>query len=156
MISTIPLTSLNINDTDNGIQINQLISLELKENGWVKVYQFEQLKDLQSVLTLFAPRNKGESGGDDETESVLERFIETFSGIIRLAELYMQLSKHGCSFFDNFKVEIFCNYSSVIEKNEFKSNGMIYLGESNRLEIRTGLYYFVHVSQNLELIQTVN
>ena len=132
-------------------RLDELISLELRESmDESEVYTYEQLKDLQSILMLFVPRQEQRS--DRDTEVALETFIETFNGVVRLAELYLQLNSHGCSFFRNFKALI---YNSADEGDKLNR---IYLDESDPIEVRSGMnrgvvfVYLWHVFYSLQKV----
>ncbi len=56
--------------------------------------------------------SKDESDGENQEDETLEYFIETFSGVIRLAEIYLKLANYGCLFFENFLAKVYCDMSN--------------------------------------------
>lgn len=119
-------------DNSEPTQIKDVMSLKLATEN--KSYTFEELKDLQNILMLVAPRdNDVLDEGADDNSATLEYFIETFAGISRLSELYLEMIRHGCSFYGNFKIEIYCN----INDNEKRVN-KIYLNDSVVIENKSG------------------
>lgn len=105
--------------TEESIQISDLISLEVKTASSSTVYKYENLRELQNILMLIAPRrarsestenamqvDTAESTSLDDESATLEYFIELFSNVNRLAEVYLRLLRDGCIFFDSFDVKI--------------------------------------------------
>lgn len=137
--------SLDEIEATGGVRLEELISLELigeapreemtsmESMGETEVYSYEELKDLQSILMLFVPRQ--EKKNDRESEAVLETFIETFNGVVRLVELYLQLNEHGCSFFQQFKVNIY----NAPDAEMMKVSRMYLDKSENPVEIRSGM-----------------
>ena len=108
--------------------------MSLKLDNEKKSYTFEELKDLQNILMLVAPReNKLGEATIDDNSATLEYFIETFAGITRLSELYLEMIRHGCSFYGNFKIEIYCD----VDSNEEKKT-RIYLNDSVIIDDKSG------------------
>ena len=50
-------------------------------------------------------------GQEDESEA-LEYFMEVFSSVKRLAEIYLKLANYCCLFFENFIAKIYCDMSN--------------------------------------------
>lgn len=137
--------SLDEIEATGGARLEELITLELtgdvpmeemssmESTSEKRMYTYEELKDLQSILMLFVPRQ--EQKNDIESEAVLETFIETFNGVVRLVELYLKLDEHGCSFFKQFKVNIY-NATDA----EMMRISRMYLDKSDSpVEIRSGM-----------------
>ena len=123
-----------------------------------KSYKFEDLEELQNILMLVAPRKSKNfhrstmtdqssidlDGQEDESET-LEYFIEIFSSVIRLAEIYLKLANHSCLFFENFIAKVYCDLSgNRLEKTKepclvlFNLNNFFDIGASmSNLENKT-------------------
>ena len=85
------------------------------------------MEELQNILMLVAPRKSKnfhrsnsqkarESSMDhddqeDESET-LEYFMEVFSSVKRLAEVYLKLANYSCLFLENFMAKIYCDSSN--------------------------------------------
>ena len=105
------------------------VDVDKEHDKNARKYKFDDLKELQNILMLVAPRKAKEKlerkademetdqitqDEDDQDESeTLEYFIEIFSGVIRLAEIYLKLIKYGCLFFENFSVKVYCDFSDI-------------------------------------------
>lgn len=131
-----------ISKSNEKMEVADLITLELLDDSdspGTKVYTYEELKDLQSILMLFAPRKKQDTA-DEEIDVTLARFIETFAGVTHLAEVYISLEEHGCSFFDRFELKIFCGGGRNMVTSLIKVNGCTIEDKSGRLTL---LFYLV-------------
>ena len=87
---------------------------------------------------------------EDESET-LEYFIEMFSGVIRLTEIYLKLTNYGCLFFDEFMAQVYCDMSNkrienqrqpcivVSNLNKFVDNSNVTSIITNKTDTLTGL-----------------
>jgi hypothetical protein len=86
------------------------------------------LEELQNILMLVAPRKSKNfhrsnsqkiarvssmdlDDQEDESET-LEYFMEVFSSVKRLAEVYLKLANYSCLFLENFMAKIYCDSSN--------------------------------------------
>ncbi|XP_078081837.1 E3 ubiquitin-protein ligase rnf213-beta [Mustelus asterias] len=116
---SVELSSLSLASAinDNGIyiisspEINKLslgsaITLNLSEvhddSEEVRSYTLEELKELQNKLMLMS--GKGDHGREE-----VERFVEVFANIQRLAVSFISLSSAGNMLFRNWKAEVYCS-----------------------------------------------
>jgi hypothetical protein len=111
---------INTRTQGNENEIDNLIRLQTHDETY---YSFNDLKDLQNVLLLIAPRSTSAENDQDEFE--LKYFIQMFERISQLALKYLQLIQYGCIFFDKFKIEIKCdieNKSNRTRVNELTNS----------------------------------
>ena len=110
-------------------------------------YSYVKLKDLESILMLFAPRKQlqqqhhAANGGDTAMiveDNSLDNYIETFSGVIGLAKLYLKLTKRGCGFFDDFGLRIFCSKTHC---GDYKASFVMTLNGGVKIEGNNGKIY---------------
>jgi hypothetical protein len=116
-------SKINLLDSSQ-IKISDLINLEIESKPSKRYYKFEDLEELQNILMLVAPRksknyHRSKSSANDSTTSdlvdqedeseTLEYFIEIFSRVIRLAEIYLKLANCSCLFFENCQVKVYCD-----------------------------------------------
>jgi hypothetical protein len=109
---------------ESSVKIADLITLNFTTaQNREHTYNYEQLVELQNVLMLIAPRRTkaenvdtqdlditDDSDPNEITEShTLEYFIDLFTSITRLAEIYLKLLRDGCLFFDAFAVTVRSN-----------------------------------------------
>ena len=129
----------------NNLSLNDLIRIELDLDEYNKnaktilnaentkiTYNYDDLKELQNILMLLAPRqsnkeqspppssqsSQSEEKQEDETET-LEYFIEIFSSVINLSTIYLKLIENGCIFYENFLINAYCDFK---RKNSSKPN----------------------------------
>ncbi|GCB69384.1 hypothetical protein scyTo_0001043 [Scyliorhinus torazame] len=90
----------------NKLSFGSAITLNLSEvhddSEEVRSYSIEELKELQNKLMLMS--GKGDHGREE-----VERFVEVFANIQRLAASFISLSSAGNMLFRNWKTEIYCS-----------------------------------------------
>ncbi|XP_067914752.1 E3 ubiquitin-protein ligase rnf213-alpha [Heterodontus francisci] len=93
----------------------------------VRSYTLDELKELQNKLMLMS--GKGDHGREE-----VERFVEVFASVQRLAVSFISLSSAGNMLFRNWKAEVYCsrkNDACIIinfnleEVREIKANGNV-------------------------------
>ncbi|XP_067860096.1 E3 ubiquitin-protein ligase rnf213-alpha isoform X2 [Heptranchias perlo] len=115
----------------NKLSLGSAIALNLSEvhddSEEVRGYTFEELKELQNKLMLMS--GKGDHGREE-----VERFVEVFANVQRLASSFISLSSAGNMLFRNWKAEVYCsrkNEACMImnfnlkEVSEIKANGNV-------------------------------
>ncbi|XP_041073204.1 E3 ubiquitin-protein ligase rnf213-alpha-like [Carcharodon carcharias] len=90
----------------NKLSLGSAITLNLSEvhddSEEMRSYTFEELKELQNKLMLMS--GKGDHGREE-----VERFVEVFANVQRLATSFISLSSAGNMLFRNWKAEVYCS-----------------------------------------------
>uniref|UniRef100_UPI00398E3990 E3 ubiquitin-protein ligase rnf213-alpha-like isoform X1 n=2 Tax=Pristiophorus japonicus TaxID=55135 RepID=UPI00398E3990 len=115
----------------NKLSLRSAIVLNLSEvhddSEEVRSYTLEELRELQNKLMLMS--GKGDHGREE-----VERFVEVFANVQRLAMSFISLSSAGNMLFRNWKAEVYCsrkNEACMImnfnlkEVSEIKANGNV-------------------------------
>ncbi|ESO09859.1 hypothetical protein HELRODRAFT_167678 [Helobdella robusta] len=96
-------------DVENVIELSYYVERnKMDEKNIHKKFDMKQLCDLQSKLMLVA-------GKAQEKKDTVHNFVRAFDGVMRLANVYIDLLRAGCSLFKNWKIIFFCDPS--IEEN---------------------------------------
>lgn len=69
-------------------------------------------KNFHRSNSLKAGESSIELDGQEDESETLEYFMEIFSSVKRLAEIYLKLANHSCLFFENFVAKIYCDMSN--------------------------------------------
>ncbi|XP_055509816.1 E3 ubiquitin-protein ligase rnf213-alpha isoform X2 [Leucoraja erinacea] len=90
----------------NKLSLGSAIILKLPEahgdNEEVRSYTLEDLKELQNKLMLM-------SGKGDHGRNEVDRFVEVFANVQRLATSFISLFSAGNMLFRNWKIEVYCS-----------------------------------------------
>ncbi|XP_078257499.1 E3 ubiquitin-protein ligase rnf213-alpha-like isoform X2 [Rhinoraja longicauda] len=90
----------------NKLSLGSAIVLKLPEahgdNEEVRSYTLEDLKELQNKLMLM-------SGKGDHGRNEVDRFVEVFANVQRLATSFISLFSAGNMLFRNWKIEVYCS-----------------------------------------------
>lgn len=97
--------------------IDELIQLHVVDSSVASSlltshYSYTDLKELQNILLLIAPRPSND-GTSDEDDVELKYFIQMLDRVSHLALRYLKLIEYGCVYFDEFRIEISCQNGST-------------------------------------------
>jgi hypothetical protein len=136
----------NFIELEIDLQISKIVSgqkPETKDHAVVehqkqkKIYSFDKLKQLQNILLLVAKKSVSEKNNngnnlspntsdnlietdedEDEDEALLQYFIEIFTNVTRVAEIYTKLLANGCDLFENMTITVYCDQANEMASKQ--------------------------------------